>query len=512
MIGQQLGHQVAATVARDLVVYMRRSGGDPQLSPWVMHRNHVNPVLHRVQDAVIKDPAARWSAARLAAVACMSSRNLARLFAEHAGCSPLDYVQRLRVALARELVANSELANGARGGENRIQLGSSAAPRVAEVGGDAADGASGESVGLKHAGAILRAMSGEGEAAGDVLTGAIVAGTIEGASGKKGPAAHAASASIAAPTLDGAFCSSCGQRAHLHRSLLHLGHDILHGVFHFEGKLWRTIPELFFHPGRLTRRYIDGERAKFISPMALYLFTVFLMFGVFSFTTSNVFDSTKESVAGDVVEQWKENNQSAKERTQERADAVREELEDPDLSPQKRAELEQKLSELQSAQAVMDALAKGDWAALQNLETNETAKQALEEAKQKADAGVNKKSRSSTDINIGWPALQERLERNVKELKDNPSLAFYKLKIASYKYSWALIPLSRAVHVAAVLLAARHPFVRPRDLHHVFDQLHDDVPDRADARCSVRRQRRDLGHGARHRAAAASLQAAAPRI
>jgi hypothetical protein len=310
------------------------------------------------------------------------------------------------------------------------------------VGGDAADYASGESVELKRAGAILAAMSGEGEAAGDVLTGAIVAGTIEGASGKKGPAAHGGQCRNCGAKLDGAFCSSCGQRAHLHRSLLHLGHDILHGVFHFEGKLWRTIPELFFHPGRLTRRYIDGERAKFISPMALYLFTVFLMFGVFSFTTSNVFDSTEESVAGDVVEQWKEGNQSAKERTRERADAVREELDDPDLTPQKRAELEQKLSELQSAQAVMEALSKGDWAALQNLETNETAKQALEEAKAKADAGVNKKSRSSTDINVGWPALQERLERNVEELKDNPSLAFYKLKIASYKYSWALIPLS----------------------------------------------------------------------
>ena len=110
LIGQQLGHQVAASVARDLVVYMRRSGGDPQLSPWVMHRNHVHPVLHRVQDAVIKEPAAQWSAKRLASIACMSSRNLARLFAEHAGCSPLDYVQRLRVALARELVTNSELA------------------------------------------------------------------------------------------------------------------------------------------------------------------------------------------------------------------------------------------------------------------------------------------------------------------------------------------------------------------------------------------------------------------
>ena len=105
LIGQHLGHQVAAAVARDLVVYMRRSGADPQLSPWVMHRNHLHPVVHRVQDAVTKRPAADWTSVRLAETACMSPRNLARLFAEHAGCSPLDYVQRLRVALARELLS-----------------------------------------------------------------------------------------------------------------------------------------------------------------------------------------------------------------------------------------------------------------------------------------------------------------------------------------------------------------------------------------------------------------------
>lgn len=109
MIGQHLGHQVAAAVARNLVVYMRRSGTDPQLSPWLMHRNHIHPAVHRVQDAVSKDPSADWSATRLAAVACMSERNLGRLFAEHAGCSPLDYVQRMRVALARELLSNSKL-------------------------------------------------------------------------------------------------------------------------------------------------------------------------------------------------------------------------------------------------------------------------------------------------------------------------------------------------------------------------------------------------------------------
>ena len=96
--------------ARDLVVYMRRSGSDPQLSPWVMYRNHLHPAVHRVQDAIAKNPAEDWSSEKLADVACMSPRNLSRLFAEHAGCSPLDYVQRLRVALAREMVMNSDLA------------------------------------------------------------------------------------------------------------------------------------------------------------------------------------------------------------------------------------------------------------------------------------------------------------------------------------------------------------------------------------------------------------------
>lgn len=285
-------------------------------------------------------------------------------------------------------------------------------------------------------------MSGEADAAGEVLTGAIIAGTIEGTAGKQGPEAHGKCLNCGAQ-VNGAYCAACGQRTHLHRSLASLGHDILHGVFHFEGKMWRTIPELFFHPGRLTRRYIDGERAKFVSPMALYLFTVFLMFAVFSFTTSNFFDSTQDSVAGDVVEQWKENNQSAKERTDDKIEAVHEQLKDQDLSSKKRAELERSLSDLQAAQSVMDALASGNWDALKNLETNQQAKQAIEEAKAKASADLKRGTSSSgTDLGIGWPGLQKRLERGAKELKDNPSLAFYKVKVASYKYSWALIPLS----------------------------------------------------------------------
>lgn len=109
VIGQQLGPRVAAEIARDFVVYLRRSGTDPALSPWVSHRNHVHPAVHRVQDAVVRDPTATWTAQRLSKVACTSARNLARLFADHAQCSPLDYVQLIRFAFAKELVTQSKL-------------------------------------------------------------------------------------------------------------------------------------------------------------------------------------------------------------------------------------------------------------------------------------------------------------------------------------------------------------------------------------------------------------------
>jgi transcriptional regulator GlxA family with amidase domain len=109
LIGQQIDHRTAAAVAREMVVYMRRSGSDPALSPWVMHRNHIHPAVHRVQDAISRNPAMPWPAGKLAAVARTSVRNLARLFAQHAQCSPLDYVQRMRVALARELVTQSDM-------------------------------------------------------------------------------------------------------------------------------------------------------------------------------------------------------------------------------------------------------------------------------------------------------------------------------------------------------------------------------------------------------------------
>jgi transcriptional regulator GlxA family with amidase domain len=109
MVSRLLDHACAAAIARYLVVYLRRSGTDPQLSPWLEGRNHIHPAVHRVQDAMAADPGKSWSLRRLARIAGASSRHLSRLFHEHAGVSISEYRNRLRVALARDLLIQTRL-------------------------------------------------------------------------------------------------------------------------------------------------------------------------------------------------------------------------------------------------------------------------------------------------------------------------------------------------------------------------------------------------------------------
>ena len=109
LVAQAVDHATALAVARHLVVYLRRAGADPQLSPWLEGRNHLHPAIHRVQDAIAGDPARPWSLRDLGAVAHVSPRHLSRLFNDQAQLSVTDYVNRLRVALARDLLAQTRL-------------------------------------------------------------------------------------------------------------------------------------------------------------------------------------------------------------------------------------------------------------------------------------------------------------------------------------------------------------------------------------------------------------------
>lgn len=100
---------VALNIARYMVVYMRRTGAEPQISPWLSGRNHIHPSIHRLQDAIIADPARNWTLSELADTARMSMRNLTRLFQEQTGHTVGAYVNLIRVTLAKDILTNSEL-------------------------------------------------------------------------------------------------------------------------------------------------------------------------------------------------------------------------------------------------------------------------------------------------------------------------------------------------------------------------------------------------------------------
>lgn len=109
VVSTLMGHACALAIARHLVLYLRREGADPQISPWLAGRNHLHPAVHRVQDAILADPSENWTLTRLAKIANTSSRHLSRLFNEHAGMNITAYINSLRVALAHQLLTSSRL-------------------------------------------------------------------------------------------------------------------------------------------------------------------------------------------------------------------------------------------------------------------------------------------------------------------------------------------------------------------------------------------------------------------
>lgn len=84
--------------------------------------------------------------------------------------------------------------------------------------------------------------------------------------------AWATSCSNCGQPLGGAFCSSCGQRAvPPHPKLGELAGDALAELSGWDGKFIDTFRLLLTQPGELTRRFIDGQRVRFIAPVRLYL-------------------------------------------------------------------------------------------------------------------------------------------------------------------------------------------------------------------------------------------------
>lgn len=233
--------------------------------------------------------------------------------------------------------------------------------------------------------------------------------------------------------LKGAFCHACGQKGHVHRTLGAFAHDLLHGVLHFEGKVFRTLPKLLFRPGELTRRYIAGERARFVSPLALFLFCVFLMFAVVSFTGGLGIDG--EAFRKDAEQSAALGAEEIARLEKARAAA----LASGDQTEADR--LAGKIADEKEVVAITDALG-GEASTLR------PAGGAEPKAAGPAAVSFQKDGGSpTTKVNVNGSTFvgfqpESALDKAYKAAKANPSLLIYKLQTNAYKFSWALIVLS----------------------------------------------------------------------
>jgi transcriptional regulator GlxA family with amidase domain len=98
------GADLARAVARQLVVFMARPGGQSQFSARLGPRNPRSDAVRKVMDTIVADPAAPHRLAELAARVGMSGRHLARLFTVEIGRTPAEFVDTVRVEAARALL------------------------------------------------------------------------------------------------------------------------------------------------------------------------------------------------------------------------------------------------------------------------------------------------------------------------------------------------------------------------------------------------------------------------
>jgi len=249
------------------------------------------------------------------------------------------------------------------------------------------------------------------EGAGGVVTAGLIAGAIEKPTGKAGED-HTGTCADCGFETSGNFCSNCGQPTHVHRTLLHLGEEVLHGVMHFDARIWRTLPLLVLNPGKLTREWIHGKRTRYVSPLAIFLFTVFVTFFALSFV--HMPESSYHPVSTVAGEEGA-------------------------------AEFEKGRQEIAAARA--QATTAADRAAL--------------DVADKALAGMSKKADDAEEAHSGegdsdsWQGSVSEIARDVyadpnvgpgvkkiaKKLM-NPDLAVYKIQQTFYKFAFLLVPLS----------------------------------------------------------------------
>ncbi|MBI3785465.1 MAG: GlxA family transcriptional regulator [Deltaproteobacteria bacterium] len=110
LVEEDLGHAVALQVARRLVVFLKRPGGQSQFSSHLEAQAVANGPLRDLREWIVEHLDSNLSVEALAARTAMSPRNFARVFLRQSGMTPAKYVERARLDAARRRLENEGLS------------------------------------------------------------------------------------------------------------------------------------------------------------------------------------------------------------------------------------------------------------------------------------------------------------------------------------------------------------------------------------------------------------------
>lgn len=108
LVAEDWGHELAVRVAKRLVVYIQREGGQSQYSPYVGVRKDQDPIVGKVLRYVTEHITDALSIEQLASAVSVSRRTFSRLFAKYAKVTPSAFVEQVRVDTARKLLEETD--------------------------------------------------------------------------------------------------------------------------------------------------------------------------------------------------------------------------------------------------------------------------------------------------------------------------------------------------------------------------------------------------------------------
>jgi hypothetical protein len=202
-------------------------------------------------------------------------------------------------------------------------------------------------------------------------------------------------------------------------------------VLHWDSKGWRTLPMLVARPGKLTRDYVEGKRARHIAPLSLFLALFLLMFMAFSFLgpalgPSIEIEDPDAAVAG--IER-----ELAEARAETPPDVGRVAAIEFALATARQAQAEARAkTEIGAAAKKATGAASAEERIVLASDGSGTANPLLE---------IMRRASKTATVNLG-DGVHAGLTAKVRHALENPDLTIYKIQQKAYKLAFLLVPMS----------------------------------------------------------------------